>query len=131
MRLLLDTHIWIWSLTDPGRLSRRVSKSLHDPENEIWLSPISVWETLVLVRKGRLILEGKPEAWIREALSKASLKEATLNHEVAIVSSTLRLAHQDPADRLLAATAIVYDLILVTADERLLGARQVTSLANR
>ncbi len=131
MRLLLDTHIWLWSLTDSARLSRKVSRELLDPRNEIWLSPISVWETLILARKGRLILDEKPEIWIREALSKGSLKEAGLNHEVAICSATLHFSHQDPADRFLAATAIVYDLTLVTADERLLRSRQFPTLANR
>ena len=49
MTLLLDTHIWLWSALDPSRLSKRVKDALEDPSNELWLSPISVWETLVLI----------------------------------------------------------------------------------
>ena len=56
LRLLLDTHIWLWSALEPGRLSERVSRALDDPKNELWLSPISVWETLVLARKARVAL---------------------------------------------------------------------------
>ncbi len=54
MRLLLDTHIWIWSVAEKSRLRPRVLKALENPANELWLSPISVWEFLMLVEKGRL-----------------------------------------------------------------------------
>jgi PIN domain nuclease of toxin-antitoxin system len=52
MKLLLDTHIWLWSVLEPERLSRRVSKEIQDMSNELWLSPISVWELIVLWQKG-------------------------------------------------------------------------------
>jgi PIN domain nuclease of toxin-antitoxin system len=51
MRLLLDTHIWIWSLAEPKRLSRRVQNELRDVNNELWLSPVSTWEALLLHAK--------------------------------------------------------------------------------
>jgi PIN domain nuclease of toxin-antitoxin system len=131
VRLLLDTHIWLWSLIEPARLSKKVLHELKNPQNEIWLSPISVWETLMLARKGRIILEGKPESWIREALLQSNMKEAGMNYEIAIRSLDLHLSHGDPADRFLAASAIVYGLTLVTADERLLRCRQYPTLANK
>ena len=131
MRLLLDTHIWLWSLIEPANLSRKVARELENPQNELWLSPISVWEILLLARKGRVKLDGKPEMWIREALLKSNLKEASLNNEIAILSSDLSLTHKDPADRFLAATAIVYDLTLTTADKNLLRCRQFKMLANK
>jgi PIN domain nuclease of toxin-antitoxin system len=56
MKLLLDTYIWIWMVLDPARLSRRVARALDDPENRLWLSPISVWELLMLTQKGRVEL---------------------------------------------------------------------------
>ena len=131
MRFLLDTHIWLWSVSDPDLLSQRVASELTDMRNEIWLSPVSVWEILTLARKGRVVLEGEPESWVREALVKAPLREASLNHEVAINSAGLHLPHWDPADRFIAATALVYDLTLVTADQRLLLCRQYATLANK
>ena len=130
MRLLLDTHIWLWSALEPARLSKRVSRALDNPKNELWLSPISVWETLVLARKARVALDPSPEQWVRRALRELPVHEAHLNHEVAIRSETIRLAHDDPADRFLVATALVHDLILVTADRRLLKGRHVATLAN-
>src|SRR5471030_1913442 len=110
MRLLLDTHIWLWSALDPGHLSRRVKAALEDRDNELWLSPMSVWETLVLARKKRLTLETTAEEWVRRALSELPVREAPMTHEVAIRSETLRLGHKDPADRFIMATALVYDL---------------------
>lgn len=131
MKLLLDTHIWFWSLAEPSRLSRRVARELGDPENEVWLSPISVWELIVLAEKGQVRLDSEPAAWVREALRRVSLKQAPLSYEIAIESWSVELPHQDPADRFLAATARIYDLTLVTQDERLLGARGISSLANK
>lgn len=130
MRLLLDTHVWLWSALEPARLSARVGRVLEDPRNELWLSPISVWETLVLARKAGVALEPTPERWVRRALQELPIHEAPLNHEVAIRSETVRLGHDDPADRFLVATALVHDLTLVTADRRLLKGRHVATLAN-
>jgi PIN domain nuclease of toxin-antitoxin system len=108
-----------------------VSQELTDPRNELWLSLVSVWEALTLARKGRIVLDGSPESWVREALGKVGLREAGLNHGAALRSMALGLAHWDPADRFIAATAVVYDLTLVTADDRLLGCPQYSTLANR
>ena len=58
MRLLLDTHIWLWSRMQPDRLSSRVAKALVERHNELWISPISIWEILLLCRKRRLALDG-------------------------------------------------------------------------
>jgi PIN domain nuclease of toxin-antitoxin system len=120
VKLLLDTHVWLWALLEPSRLRREVLSELEATENEKWLSPISVWETLMLASGGRLTLEPEPEAWVRAQLRRAPVRQVALDHEVAIQSRTLRLAHEDPADRFIAATARVHELTLVTADERLL-----------
>lgn len=131
LRLLLDTHILLWSLLEPEHLTARVSAALEDPRNELWLSPLTVWEVLLLAERGRVELHPDPVAWVREALSTLPFHEARLTHEIAIRSRQVDLPHLDPVDRFLAATAIVYDLRLVTADERLLRARSIPTLANR
>jgi PIN domain nuclease of toxin-antitoxin system len=74
----------------------------------------------VLAEKGRLELEPDPVSWVRRALEQDDIKEAPINIEVAVRSSELDLPHQDPADRFLAATAIVYGLELATVDSVLL-----------
>jgi PIN domain nuclease of toxin-antitoxin system len=131
MKLLLDTHIWLWSLLEPERLSRKVALELRNPRNEIWLSPISVWETLVLAEKGRIQLYPDPASWVLKALEAAPFHEARINREIAMRSRELKGPHQDPADRFLAATAWVYALTLVTADRRLFAFRSVSILRNR
>jgi PIN domain nuclease of toxin-antitoxin system len=131
VKLLLDTHIWIWSHVEPERLVPAVATALEAPGNELWLSPISIWEFLLLVELGRVVVKGSPRTWVDEAWSRAAMREAPLNREVALRSRTVRVPHQDPADRFLAATAEVHDLTLVTDDENLLKGRGFAKLPNR
>lgn len=128
MRLLLDTHIWLWSLQDPQRLGRRVRNELRNPENELWLSPISAWEALTLQEKGRVKLPEDVDGWLTRAI--APFREAPLTHQIAAGVRRLSLPQRDPADRFLAATALVLDLTLVTADAKLLGLGEIATLGN-
>jgi PIN domain nuclease of toxin-antitoxin system len=131
LKLLLDTHIWLWSLLQPERLAHGVMTALQSTANELWLSPISVWETMQLLQRGRLQVDSDPAEWVEEMLRAASLREAPLTHDVAIQAVLMDLPHRDPADRLISASAAVHELTLVTADERLLRSRQFATLANR
>lgn len=131
MKLLLDTHIWIWSVDDKHRLKPRVVHALQDPANEKWLSPISLWELMILVGKGRVVLNASPEEWINQALTDAPIREAPLTAEVVLAIRKISLPHRDPADTFLAATALVFGLTLVTSDVRLLSVKGLPSLANR
>jgi len=129
LRLLLDTHIWLWSLGEVTRLGEGVRNVLRNPENELWLSPISTWEALILHEKGRIHVVGDLDDW--EADSTAPFLEAPLTHEIVRISRMLPLPQRDPADRFLAATAKVLDLTLVTADANLLGLGEIATLGNR
>lgn len=131
MKLLLDTHIWIWSVAEKDRLRPRVLKALANSENELWLSPVSVWELLILIEKDRIVLNTDAESWIRQSFDASPLKEAPLTLEVALATREICLSHRDPADAFLAATAKVFDLTLVTSDARLISAKGITVLANR
>lgn len=131
MKLLLDTHIWLWGLLAPERLSARVARMLEDADNELWLSSVSLWELVMLVERRRVSLERPVDAWIAEAMKLAPMKEAPVTHDIALETRHVVLPHRDPADRLIAATARVLDLALVTADERIIGVTGVTVLANR
>ena len=120
MRVLLDTHAWLWSLLEPERLGPEARRILVEPGTEAWLSPISVWEASLLAERGRIAV-ADPPTFVSAALRRAPIREATLTHEIALRSRALRTAHEDPADRFLAATADVLGLTLLTADARLLG----------
>ena len=128
MNLLLDTHIWIWSKLEPQRIGKYAARELSNSRNELWLSPVSVWEALALMHKGRIRV-ANPLEWVERAADQ--LREAPLTQEIVRASFGLSLPHADPADRFLAATAKVLKLTLVTADQRLLGLAEVSSLANR
>ena len=121
MRLLLDTHIWIWNAAVPERLSKRVARVIEDEKNELWLSPISIWELSILVRKRRIELDENVDVWVSKTLAQTTYREAPLTNDVVLAISKIRFAHRDPADHFIAATAMVFDLTLVTADPRLLA----------
>jgi PIN domain nuclease of toxin-antitoxin system len=116
-------------LAEPKQISRRVQHELRDPNNELWLSPVSTWEVLLLHAKGRIQLHGNLQDWITRATTY--MREAPLTHEIVVIAHELPLPQQDPADRFLAATAAVLGLTLVTADHRLLGLGAIATLANR
>ena len=86
MKLLLDTHVWIWYLSGNERLSETLKTVIADDNNQLWLSPISIWETLLLAEKGRIVLKPNPEEWIQNSLQELDTKEATLSNEIAILS---------------------------------------------
>lgn len=130
MKFLLDTHIWLWSLGESQRLSKRVAKELDDPHNELWLSPISIWEALLLFRKKRIQISTDFATWLAESLSVLPVVEAPLTFEVARTLPTLNLPHGDPADLFLAATAKAFDLTLITADRNLIRTGGISVLAN-
>ncbi len=130
MKLLLDTHIWLWALLEPERLSPVVRAALASPENELWLSPISVWEAMLLAERGRVRVGTTPTEWVERMVRALPRREAALTHDIAVASRQLMLAHEDPADRFLAATAQVLGLTLVTADARLLGSTEYAVMAN-
>jgi PIN domain nuclease of toxin-antitoxin system len=130
MKLLLDTHIWLWSLGEPQRLSRRVAKELDDRQNELWLSPISIWEAFLLFRKKRVRISTDFTTWLAASLSTLPVIEAPLTFEVARTLPALSVPHKDPADLFLAATAKAFDLTLITADSSLLKTEGISVLAN-
>ena len=131
MKLLLDTHIWLWGFLEPERLTPRVSEALEETANELWLSSISVWEALMLAERGRVRLLPTPERWVRDALIEVPMLEPALNREVALQSRRLPIPTKDPADRFIAATAHVHELTLVTDDRNLLEIEGVAVLSNR
>lgn len=129
MKLLLDTHVILWSAAQPDRLPDSVARELESETNELWFSPISIWEILLLAEKGRIEFRSDSQTSVRSMLDRLPLKEAVINREIAIQSRHVDLPHQDPADRFLGATAVVYDLTLVTADSRMMRSKSFRFLA--
>ncbi len=128
MRFLLDTHIWLWSLLEPAKVPQNIRDVLEDSYNEFFLSPITVWETLVLAEKNRITLDCAPEKWVVKALKNSPVQEVPLTHPIAMKSRAIVLPHEDPADRFIAATAWEYDLTLITVDRHLRNSPQIKVL---
>ena len=78
MRILLDTHIWLWYCLGNPKLTSPIKSAIEDSENKLWLSPISIWEALLLAEKGRIILPPEPISWVRSVLQELELREASI-----------------------------------------------------
>lgn len=112
MRLLLDSHVFLWAYSEPDRLSAAAAAAVASAAHEPWLSHASVWELTIKLSLGRLRLAGSLSDLIRD--SKVRLLPIGLGH----IGATARLPphHSDPFDRMLVAQAIEEGLTLVTAD---------------
>ncbi len=130
MKLLLDTHIWVHAVMRPEKLSLEVRRQLDRRSNELFLSPISVWEAGHLVRNGRLRIKTSFSEWVAYALSRVLIQEASLNFHVAEEVSRITLPQGDLGDLFLAATASALDLTLVTEDRQLLACKWLKTLPN-
>jgi PIN domain nuclease of toxin-antitoxin system len=129
-RFLLDTHIWLWAALEPHKLTSEVHNLLTSQEPHLFLSPISLWELSVLLEKKRFALKEDFAVWVKRAVSDLRLQEIPLNWQVAAEMRFILPNHKDPADGFLAATAIAFDLILITADQKLIGIPGLKVLAN-
>jgi PIN domain nuclease of toxin-antitoxin system len=123
--IVLDTHAWIWWAAEPKRLSVRAKRAIEESDR-IGVSAISAWEVALLVAKERLTLDRDVLVWVRQALALPGVVPVPLSPEIAVASAALGAGFPgDPADRILAATALHHRAPLVTRDRRL---RSVPSL---
>ena len=121
MKILLDTHVWIWSQESPERIGANARNLLADENNALFVSTVSSLEIARLIEGNRLTLAGRLQTWVSESLDALLADTVPLTHEIAIAAYDLPGDfHRDPADRMLAATAAVHDLTLMTADERII-----------
>jgi len=128
--MLLDTHVWLWYLRGDRHMRARTRRLIDASLEDCWLSPITIWETGILLEQGKIHVHEGFRAWLEQNRRRVPLREAPLNEAVAQEVFDLGLDdHRDPADRFLAATARVYDLKLLTADRHLLAADSVPTLA--
>jgi PIN domain nuclease of toxin-antitoxin system len=116
MKLLLDTHIFLWFISGDPQLSKEVRDAIRDPDNEVYLSTISVWEVIVKHQLGKLPLPENPEIYLpkqRELHQIASLAfdEMSVTH-----LAKLPPLHRDPFDRMLICQALQHELTIATVD---------------
>lgn len=115
MRLLLDTHVFLWLLAEPDRLGEHIG-SLEDPSNELLLSAASSWEIAIKTQLGRLHLPEDPKRFVPDRMRAIGAEPLPIEHNHALAVGELPPLHRDPFDRILVAQARGLRLTIVTAD---------------
>ena len=128
MIALLDTHIWLWMLTDPDRLSGRVRELVEDPTTQLLLSAGSAWEIAIKFELGRLDLPEPPEVFVPRRMNDTATTPLPIDHADALAAGALPPHHRDPFDRLLVAQARNRTIPLISTDPAL-GSYDVEVLA--
>lgn len=129
--IVLDTHSWIWWVDQPSRLSPAVSHALGDvsERNPVVVSSISVWELYILVEKGRLGLRTDPAHWVHQCELSQKIRFVPVDNEITRISVQLpKSVPEDPANRLIVATAISLGGKLITKDAKLRASHVVETL---
>jgi PIN domain nuclease of toxin-antitoxin system len=132
MKLLLDTHVWVWAAEEPRRLGRKTRRFLQDENCERFVCAVSALEVARLVWSGDMVLQIPVGEWIEKSLSDLRADSLPVTHEIAVEAYSLpEPFHRDPADRQIVACARLKELTVVTADERVLDWKHVATLDAR
>jgi PIN domain nuclease of toxin-antitoxin system len=116
LRVLLDTHSWLWMVGESGRLADSSRGLLRDPSNDLFLSAASAWEMAIKYAAGKLRLPQPPAALITQWMAEVRMGALPILHAHALRAGELPLHHRDPFDRLLIAQAQIEGLTVLTAD---------------
>lgn len=129
--IVLDTHVLVWLVSNPEKLSRNAAKHINEEikKQEILVSSISIWEIYMLIKKGRIKLSIHPQSWLEKVESISFIQFVPVDNRIASQSVNLpEPFHDDPADRIIIATALNHGATLITKDRRILSYSHVSSL---
>ena len=129
--IVLDTHVLVWFISNPDKLSRSAIKRINEEikQNEILISSISVWEIFMLIKKQRIKLSMHPQSWLEKVENLPFTQFVPVDNRIASQSVNLpEPLHNDPADRIIIATALSLSATLITSDRRILNYSHVQSL---
>ncbi|MBE9198661.1 MULTISPECIES: type II toxin-antitoxin system VapC family toxin [unclassified Nodularia (in: cyanobacteria)] len=116
MKLLLDTHIFLWFISGDQKLPIHLQNSIRDLNNEVYLSCISVWEATVKYQLGKLPLPESPEIYLPKQRQQHLISSLNLDEQSIAQLVNLPLLHRDPFDRILICQALQHDMTIVTVD---------------
>ncbi len=116
MTYLLDTGVWLWSVGEPSRISRKARDVMADISHEVFLSAVTSWEVAIKAASGKLQLPEPPDLYVPRRMAAQGLRPLALSHEHALAAFALPAHHRDPFDRLLIAQAKVEEMTLISAD---------------
>lgn len=128
--LLLDTHVWWWSLTEPENLSATAVEAIKASKpDQRAIASISVWEFAMMAAKKRIELKVSALKWLHQAIYHSGIRVIELSPEIAVESCNLPdNSQKDPADRIIVATARIHGMTLLTKDENILSYPHVRSI---
>jgi PIN domain nuclease of toxin-antitoxin system len=129
MKLLLDTHIFLWLINNDKRLSDRFRQEISNPNNERFLSVVSIWECIIKYQLGKLSFPISPEIYLPSQRKKHLIKSLVIDENSLVQLIKLPSLHRDPFDRLLISQALQYNLTIVTEDRAVLAYPLVTFLS--
>ena len=132
VKLLLDTHVWIWAVEDPRQLGPKMRSLLKDPIRYRAVCTVSTLEIARLLWSGDIVLQIPLHEWMEKSLIDLQADSLPVTHEIAIEAYSLpEPFHRDPADRQLVACARLHELTIATVDERILNWNHVASVDAR
>ena len=116
MRILVDTHCWLWMTAAPERFSLRTLKHIESPDTELYLSAASAWEIAIKYALGKLRLPERPQEYLASHLGQTRTTPLSITTDHAASVAELPAVHRDPFDRLLIAQARLERMPILTAD---------------
>lgn len=125
--IVLDTHAWLWWVSDPQRLSARALHAIEEAD-VLGVSSMSCWEATRLVLRGRLEMPSAPAAWIANALALPRIELIDVSSEIAVAAALLDWDHGDPCDRIIVATASSRNAPLISKDHRIRAFKRIRSI---
>ena len=128
MKLLLDTHIFLWLVNNDSRLSTKHRQAIQNPNNEKFLSVVSMWECIIKYQVGKLNFPISPAIYLPQERKKHLIKTLTITEDSITQLLKLPLLHKDPFDRLIMAQSLQHDLIVMTEDKLILAYRNIQFL---
>jgi len=132
VKLLLDTHVWLWAAEDPRQLGRKTRRWLQEVKNDRAVCAASALELARLIWSGDLVLQIPLHEWVEKSLADLRADSLPVTHAVAVEAYNLpEPFHRDPADRQIVACARLHEFTVVTADARILSWKHVAALNAR
>ncbi len=130
--ILLDTHILVWFISNPEKLSKKAKKAIEreiDTKKQILVSSISIWEIYMLVKKDRIRLTLDIDSWVKKIEQSGLFEFVPIDNQISTKSVTLDSKfHEDPADRMIVATSLTRDAKLITSDKKILNSKKVQAI---
>jgi PIN domain nuclease of toxin-antitoxin system len=120
MKLLLDTHIFLWFINEDNRLNAQIIHLINNPNNQVFLSVVSIWECVIKYQTGKLNFPEKPESYLPKKRQEHLIKSLVVDEDSINYLANLPLLHKDPFDRLLICQSLQHNLIIITEDNAIL-----------